>query len=65
MTPSRGQTMITLAGSVHWQSRAGVTQQALAVLLILFYVSPQTAMNVAIQRSEEQEGCVLYGPASV
>ena len=33
--------MITLAGtglSVHWQGWAGVTQQALAVLLIVFYV---------------------------
>lgn len=46
--------MITLvAGAslrVHWQGRAGVTQQTLAVLLIVFYVSLQTAMNVAIQR---------------
>lgn len=46
--------MITLvAGAglrVHWQGWAGVTQQALAVLLIVFYVSLQTAMNVAIQR---------------
>ena len=46
--------MITLvAGAglrVRWQRRAGVTQQALAVLLIVFYVALQTAMNVAIQR---------------
>lgn len=54
MTPSLGPTMITLVAAaglrVRWQRRAGVTQQALAVLLIVFYVSLQTAMNVAIQR---------------
>lgn len=54
MTPSLGLTMITLVAAaglrVRWQHRAGVTQQALAVLLIVFYVSLQTAMNVAIQR---------------
>lgn len=54
MTPSLGLTMITLVAAaglrVRWQRRAGVTQQALAVLLIVFYVSLQTAMNVAIQR---------------
>lgn len=45
--------MITLvAGAglrVHWQGQAGVTQQTLAVLLIVFYVSLKRAMNAAIQ----------------
>lgn len=70
MTPSRGLTKITLVSeaglSVHWQGWAGVTQQALTVLLIVFYVLPQTAMNVAIERrvrgraGEQSEGsCVL------
>lgn len=52
MTPSLWLTMITLAGAslcVCWQGWAGVTQQTLAVLLIVFYVSLQMAMNVAIQ----------------
>lgn len=40
-------TRVAGAGfGVHWQGIAGVTQQALAVLLI---VSPQMSMNVAIQ----------------
>lgn len=54
MTPFSGQTMITLVAGVslgvHWQGWAGVTQRALAVLLIESYVSMQTAMNAAIQK---------------
>lgn len=46
--------MITLVArtglGVHWQGWAGVTQRALAVLLIEFYASMQTAMNAAIQQ---------------
>ena len=59
MTLLLWQTMITLVAgaplSVHWQRRAGVTQQALAVLLTVFYVSMQTAMNVAIQERKVKE----------
>lgn len=54
MTQFLGQTMITLVArtglGVHWQGWAGVTQRALAVLLIEFYASMQTAMNAAIQQ---------------
>ena len=60
MTPSLGLTMITLVAgaglSVHWQAPAGVTQQVLAVLLTVFYVSPPTAMNVAIQLRVRERG---------
>lgn len=45
MTPSLWRTMITLleqALRLCWQGQAGVTQRTLAVLLIVFYVSPQT-----------------------
>lgn len=51
MTPSLWLTMITFAGAslcVFWQGWAGITQQTLAVLLIVFYVSLQMAMNVAL-----------------
>lgn len=34
---------------VLWQGQAGGSQQTLAVLLIVFYISLWTAMNVAIQ----------------
>lgn len=52
-----------------WQGRAGITQRALVLLLMQFYVSPQTDMNVAIQqrirsvKAEEVEecACVLTG----
>lgn len=33
-----------------WQGRAGITQRTLVLLLIQFYVSLQTDMNVAIQQ---------------
>lgn len=41
-----------------WQGRAGITQHTLVLLLIQFYVSLQTDMNVAIQqriRSESKQ----------
>lgn len=74
MTLPLWQTMIALvAGAglgVHWQHQAGVTQQALAVLLIVFYVSMQTAMNVAIQQRKGWRKlrmcvCAVWGLAKV
>ncbi len=60
MTASLGLTMITLVAGIslriHWQGQAGGSQQTLAVLLIVFYVSLWTAMNVAIQWIRERFG---------
>lgn len=53
-------TTITFAGAglcvcVCWQGRAGITRRALVLLLIQFYVSLQTDMNVAIQQRIRSE----------